>query len=321
VPFTQEVKQELSRHEEKRSCCRSWELAAFLILRGYLSIRDGSQTLIVQVDYINIARHLFSLLKTAGIQSPDVIRKLGCRLGKISYLVQVAGADQVEALLVCLNLKESGQTNHLSREFRLTPRKQCCRRAFVRGAFMASGSLSVSGRSGYHLEIGCSYQEDAAFLQKCLHFFSIKAFLRQHHGNNSIYLKDAEAIADFLRIIGAGSALLCLENIRVVKSMRNQVNRQVNCDTANLQKIVNSAQQQLALIEWLDGQVGLHNLPPVLREAARLRRCFPEASLKELGAMFNPPVSKSGVNHRFRKLLKFAEKGGLKEGKPKRPST
>lgn len=306
MSFSRQVKQELARHDDKRDCCSSWELTAFLLLRGYLSIREGSQTLFMQVGYNSTARHLFSLLKAAGIESPVVIRQQEQRLGKNRYLVQVAGAEQVEALLIYLRLKELGQTNHLSRDSYFAPQKRCCRRAYIRGAFMAAGSISVTGRSGYHMEINCSYQEDAAVLQQYLDFFSIKTVLRWHRDSYSVYLKDAEAIADFLRIIDASSAVLDLENIRVVKSMRNQVNRLVNCDTANLQKIVNSSQQQLNQIDRIESCIGLDNLPPSLSQAARLRRHHPEASLKELGMLLKPPVGKSGMNHRFRQLERIA---------------
>ncbi len=315
MSFSRQVKQELARYDDKFDCCGSWALTAFLLLRGYLSIREGLQTLIIQVDYNCIARYLFSLLKTAGIESPVVIRQQERRLGKNRYLVQVAGAEQVEALLIYLRLKESGQANHLSRDSHFAPYKRCCRRAFIRGSFMAAGSLSVSGHSGYHMEINCSYQEDAAALQQYLNFFSIKPFLRRHRDSYSVYLKDAEAIADFLRIINASSAVLDLENIRVVKSMRNQVNRLVNCDTANLQKIVNSAQQQLGLIDRIEDCIGLDNLPPSLSQAARLRRRYPEASLKELGMLLSPPVGKSGMNHRFRQLERIAGECDKREGK------
>ena len=314
MSFTRQVKQELARHDENRDCCSSWELTAFLLLRGFLSLREGMQFLTVQADYNSVARHLFSLLKRAGTHAPLVLRQEEQRLGKNRYLVQVAGAEQVEALLVYLRLKESGQANHLSREPRLTPPNRCCRRAFIRGAFMAAGSISVSGRSGYHLETSCSYPEDADAIQQCLNNFAIKSFLRRHRGSYSVYLKDAEAIADFLRIIDATSALLQLENIRVVKSMRNQVNRLVNCDTANLQKIVDSAQQQLQHIDTIDHFMGLDSLSPSLRQAARLRRRFPEASLKELGERLTPPVGKSGMNHRFRQLEKIARECLGREG-------
>lgn len=314
MSFSRQVKQELARHD-KRDCCGSWELTAFLLLRGYLSIRDGRQTLIMQVDDNSTARHLFSLLKAAGIESPVVIRQQERRLGKNRYLVQVAGAEQVEALLIYLRLKESGQANHLSRDSYFAPQTRCCRRAFIRGAFMAAGSSSVTGRSGYHMEMNCSYQEDAAVLQQYLDFFSIKTVLRRHRDRYSVYLKDAEAIADFLRIIGASSAVLELENIRVFKSMRNQVNRLVNCDTANLQKVVNSSQQQLNQIEFIESCIGLDNLPPSLSQAARLRRLHPEASLKELGMLLSPPVGKSGMNHRFRQLERIAGECVKREGK------
>ncbi len=306
MTFARQVKQELARFGESHDCCNSWELTAFLLLKGFLSIREGKQTLIVQTDYSYIARRLFTLFKAVGIKSPAVVLQQKPKLGVNRYLVQLAGADQVEALLLYLCLKESGQANHLARDAQTTPQKHCCRRAFLRGAFLAAGSISVSRRSGYHLEINCSYEEDAAALRDCLGFFSLKPFLRRRRGRSSIYFKDAEAIADFLRIVGASSSLLALENIRVVNSMRNQVNRLVNCDTANVQKIVDSAQQQLRQIEIIENHIGLNNLPHSLRQAAQLRCRFPEASLKELGLMLKPPVGKSGMNHRFRQLEQIA---------------
>ena len=312
MSFARQVKNELVRRIATPSCCRLWELTALLMLRGCLTVRNNYRILNVKVEHNALARYLFTLLKAAGVETPAVIRRQDHRLGKRSYLVQVAGEDQVEALLIYLGLKEAGQTR-LSRVSRLIIPRRCCRRAFVRGAFLAGGSLSVSGSSGYHLEINCGCQEDALTLRDQLGAFPVQPFLRRHHGSYSLYLKKAEAIADFLRIIGANSALLHLESVRVVKSMRNQVNRLVNCDTANLEKIVTSAQNQLNLIDQLDRRVGLSKLPPSLREAAALRRNFQEASLKELGKMLDPPLGKSGMNHRFRQLERIAEKWGIKQ--------
>lgn len=306
MSFTRQVKQELARGRETPECCRCWELSAFLLLKGYLTIRGGRQILSIRVDYNILARYLFGLLKDAGIKSLFVVLEREQRLGKHRYVVQIAGEEQVEALLIYLQMKEAGQANHLTRDTGFTPQRRCCRRAFVKGAFLAAGSISVSGKSGYHLEISCSYQEDIQLLQDCLESFALHPAARPYNAGYSLYLKNAEAIADFLRIIGANSALLHLENVRVVKSMRNQVNRLVNCDTANAEKIVVSAQQQLRQIDRIIGSIGLDNIPPALQEAARLRRRFPEASLKELGEQLNPPVSKSGMNHRFRQLERIA---------------
>lgn len=162
----------------------------------------------------------------------------------------------------------------------------------------------------YHLEINCGSQEDAVLLQSCLDEFSIRAAFRHRCGSCYLYLKKAEAIADFLRIIEADSAVLRLESARVIRSMRNQVNRQVNCDTANLEKVVASSQQQLMLIDRLEQRSDLENLPAALREIVVIRRRYPEASMRELGRMCEPPLSKSAVNHRFRKLAALEDEGG-----------
>jgi DNA-binding protein WhiA len=302
LSFTRQVKQELVRQRPKPLCCGAWELIAFLQLRGYLTIGQGRQILSIRAEDTALARYLFSLLKTAGIAAPAVLKQQQHSLGRKIYLVQVDGEESIEALLVYLGMKEAGRMLQLDRPSPLSIPRRCCRRAYARGAFLAGGSLSIAGSSGYHLEINCSYQEDAACLRDGLSQFSLRPFLRRHNGCYSLYLKNAEAIADFLRVIGANSSLLELESARVVKSMRNQVNRLVNCDTANLEKIVSSAQQQLRAIELIERRVGLSNLPSSLREAARLRRRYPEASLKELGEKMEPPLGKSGMNHRFRQL-------------------
>lgn len=309
MSFTRQVKNELVRYSRMEACCRSWELAALLLLRGCLAHKNGQPVLGIRLEHSALARLLFILLKAAGIDNPAVTRRRERRKGKICYEVEVTGADQVEALLLYLGLKKAGR-GRLACARRAAISRRCCRRAFIRGAFLAGGSISVATSSGYHLEINCSRQENAAFLKELLGGFSLDPLLRQHNGSYSLYLKNAEAIADFLRIVGAGGALLHLESARVVKSMRNRVNRLVNCDTANLEKTVTSARQQLDLIERIDRRVGLAQLPPSLREAARLRRCYPEASLKELGEMLDPPLGKSGMNHRFRRLARLAKKWG-----------
>ncbi|NLY39373.1 MAG: DNA-binding protein WhiA [Firmicutes bacterium] len=307
MSFNRQVKHELVRWRELADCCCAWELAALVLLRGYLTLRDGNQILSILVDYNALARHVFRLLKKAGMEKPVVLKKKESRFGKNRYLVLVSGADQVDALLVYLHLREAGQKTCLTREAGHLPQQRCCARAFIRGAFLAGGSVSISGRSGYHLEINCSYQEDALALQECLAIFNLQPSLRQYNGFHSLYLKKGDAIADFLRVIGADSALLDMEAARVVKSMRNHVNRLVNCDTANLDKVIASAQQQLAIIDRLDYLVGLNRLPPSLQEAAWLRKQYPEASLKELGEMLDPPVGKSGMNHRFRQMERIVK--------------
>lgn len=308
MSLTRQVKQELARSEDRLNCCGSWELKALLLRHGYFTIRRGTRLLSASVDDIAVARRLFYLLRQAGVVVPAIIKEQDRRFRKNRYVVQVQGSEQVDALLIYLNLKEAGPFFSLPRRHVSLPRRLCCKKAFLRGAFLAGGSLSVSRKSGYHLEVSCSGIEDAQAYQKVLKSFNLAPLLRKRDDAVFLYFKSAESVADFLRIVGAGGALLELESQRVVKSMRNQVNRLVNCETANLEKTVASAQQQLETIDALDRLVGLHSLSPALQEAAQIRREHPEASLKELGELLDPPVTKSGMNHRFRQLEKILHK-------------
>ncbi len=317
MSLTRQVKQELARSEEQLACCSSWELKALLLKNGYYSIGNKNQMLTISVDDYAVARRLFSLIRLAGLPSPSIVRQQEKKLKKDQFLVRVYGSEQVDALLVYLDLKEAGQQLSFPRLSTAVPRRNCCKRSFLRGAFMAGGSISISRRSGYHLEINCNSPEDALVYQKTLHSFNLEPLLRKRNGNVFIYFKNAEAMADYLRIIGAGNTLLQLESMRVVKSMRNQVNRLVNCETANLEKVVASAQQQLDVIDQVDSLIGIGNLSPALREAAQFRRLYPEASLKELGELIEPPVSKSGMNHRFKQLEKILAKTGNAQHKQK----
>lgn len=305
--LTRQVKLELVRHEQEASCCERAELAALLLLRGYLTIRGGDYFLSIEVEHIALARHLFSLLKAAGAGSAAILRKQERRLKKKRYLVQVGGENKIGSLLGGPVSGNSLAPDHPVRMLRRVPPLRCCRRSFLRGAFLAGGSLSAPAGSGYHLEINCGSREAALILRSCLETFNIPSSIRQRRGCHCLYQKSSEAIADFLRVIGADSALLQLESARVIRSMRNQVNRLVNCETANLEKVVASAQLQLAVIDRVERHTGLHNLSPSLRLAAEMRRRYPEASLRELGRMFEPPLSKSAVNHRFRQLAAIDE--------------
>ena len=183
---------------------------------------------------------------------------------------------------------------------------ECCRRAFLRGAFLASGSISDPEKS-YHLEFVCTTEKKAGQLVEILKRFGLdgKQILRKR--SYVVYLKDGEQIVDALNIMGAHIALMEMENVRIVKGIRNTVNRKLNCEMANITKTVTAANKQVADIQFLSGKIGLNALPENLREIARLRLEYPDATLVELGEMLYPPVGKSGVNHRLRKLGNLAK--------------
>lgn len=182
----------------------------------------------------------------------------------------------------------------------------CCRSSFLRGAFLSIGSLS-DPQKGYHLEFVCNIDEQADQLIDILGNFGIEAHKIIRKRYFVVYIKEGEAIVDLLGIIGAHISLMDLENMRILKEISNDVNRRVNCETANIAKTVNAASKQVEEIEFIRDNFGLRNLPDKLREIAEIRIANPEATLKELGEMLDPPVGKSGVNHRLRKLSELAD--------------
>ena len=185
--------------------------------------------------------------------------------------------------------------------------KSCCRRAFLRGAFLCAGSVS-DPEKGYHLEFVCSKEAKARQLRQVIQGFDIEAKIVLRKKYYVVYIKEGAGIVDLLNVMGAHVALMDLENLRILKEMRNSINRRVNCETANITKTVNAANRQIEDILFLRDHYGLQKLPPALRDMALARLEYPDAPLKELGQRLEPPVGKSGVNHRLRKLSELAEK-------------
>ena len=192
-------------------------------------------------------------------------------------------------------------------------RKECCKREFLKEAFLAAGTVSTPEKA-YHFEIDCRSAGQAELLIRLMEHFSIRARMFRRKNNYIVYLKDGESVANILQVMGAGQAMMNMENTRILKDMRNAINRQVNCDSANAVKVVSASQQQIRDIRLIDEYIGIDKLKPSLREAARARLDNPEVSLEELGTILDPPVGKSGVNHRMREIKKLAaELAGGKE--------
>lgn len=179
-------------------------------------------------------------------------------------------------------------------------------KGLIREAFLQSGSMNDPEKS-YHLEIVYPTQQEAERMQLVMKEFELDAKIAQRKEHFVVYLKEGSQIADMLRIMGAPIALMEFENIRILKEMRNSINRKVNCEAANLGKTVSAAVKQVEDIRFLEARLGLDNLPENLEEIARKRLEYPEAALKELGETLDPPLGKSGVNHRLKKLSELAE--------------
>lgn len=215
--------------------------------------------------------------------------------------------DAIRVLEAAKLVNEHGEIGeNLSVVRNLVIQNDCCRRAFIRGAFLAAGSISDPEKF-YHFEIACTSMEKAKQLQEVISTFSIDAKIVVRKKYYVVYIKEGSQIVELLGLMEAHVALMELENIRILKEMRNSVNRQVNCETANINKTVSAAVKQLGDITYIRDTVGLDYLPEALAEIAQIRLDKPDATLKELGESLNPPVGKSGVNHRLRKISTIAE--------------
>ena len=251
---------------------------------------------------------LYIIEKTFNIVTDISIRR-NAHLGKNRiYSVAVKQHDDALRILKATKLlADDGEIGeNLNVVGNVVVQNPCCRRAFLRGAFLASGSISDPEKS-YHFEIVCATEPKAKQIQSIMATFNVEAKIVIRKKYYVVYIKEGNQIVDMLNVMEAHLSLMELENIRIVKEMRSNVNRQVNCETANINKTVSAAMKQIADIEYIRDTVGFESLPPGLAEIARVRLEKPEATLKELGEELEPPVGKSGVNHRLRKLCETAE--------------
>ncbi len=274
MSFSSDVKEELAKQYSKSVHCQIAELSAMIMLEGQISVSPAR----LQFDSEN----------------PMLIEKYAI-LMKRAFSIDISKPLSTED---CERIIEKIQGLFLE--------KTCCKRAFIRGAFMATGSMSDPNKS-YHFEIVCKSMEQASRIQELMQEFETDAKIVERKNHYVVYLKDGSQIVDMLNVMEAYVSLMNLENVRILKEMRNSVNRKVNCEAANISKTVNAAYKQIADIEFIRDHMGLEELPEQLREMAYVRLEYPDAPLKDLGKYLNPPVGKSGINHRLRKLAAIAE--------------
>ncbi|MEN6568118.1 MAG: DNA-binding protein WhiA [Veillonellales bacterium] len=309
--YSTEVKNELARLIGESSCCQVAELASLMRMGGTMLIgRNGNLGINFTTENAAVARKALSLMKRGFNLKTEVVVTRGRRLKKNnSYQIKVVPSPVVTELLSVLGIMRGDNIN-TGKDTGIL-RKTCCRRSYLRGAFLGGGSVNKP-EGEYHLELVTSNIDFAKTLVRLMKSFHLPVGMTSRKNDYIVYLKDGDGITTFLQIIGACNALLAFENVRVVKDMRNQVNRLVNCETANLQKTVNAAVRQIESIRRIDRKLGLANLPPALRETAELRISHPEATLQELVDVMDGRVGKSGMNHRLRKLEQIALE--LREG-------
>lgn len=310
MSFSSKVKDELSRQIHTARHCQIAEIAAIISLCGKIQINEDDEYCIrIQTENVAVARKYFTLLKkTFNIGTDVSIRRNAYFKKNRSYSVVIRSHEDAKTVLrTCKLLDAQGEIGeNLSAVKNLVIQNPCCRRAFIRGAFLAAGSISDPEKF-YHFEIVCATEAKAKQLRAMIASFELDAKIVMRKKYYVVYIKEGSQIVDILNVMEAPVALMELENIRILKEMRNSVNRQVNCETANISKTVSAAVKQIEDIIYIKDAMGFDGLPENLEEIARARLDKPEATLKELGEGLDSPVGKSGVNHRLRKLSILAD--------------
>lgn len=310
MSYASEVKKELTTLEVHFGNAKA-ELMALIRMNGSLGLSNHRFILNVQTENPATARRIYSLLKQFYDVESELLVRRKMKLKKNNlYIVRLnKGSDYVLKDLDILDgfqLKETVPLDFLDDDAKV--------RSYLRGAFLATGSVNNPETSSYHLEIYSLYEDHNQTICEMMNRYGLNARTAKRRSGYITYLKEAEKIADFLSLIGATSSMLKFEDILIMRDMRNSVNRIVNCENANFNKVADAANRQIESIKYLDKKIGLNNLPVKLQEIAIARMAHPEVSLKELGELVpGGPISKSGVNHRLRKIMEQAEKMGFEK--------
>ncbi|MBO4819617.1 MAG: DNA-binding protein WhiA [Firmicutes bacterium] len=308
MSFTTDIKKELTGLETGRKCCQLAQLTGFTRFAGSIVIIGGKPGLKVTTDNAAVARLFITLVKeyfgaktALQIESGQLMSK-----GR-SYSLIVTPEMNAEAILRELGILGVLEgSNYIKDGLESTNyKKRCCKKAALRGIFLAAGSMSDPAKA-YHLEISCANSVIASDVKKLLGSFGLKGKVVSRRNKEIVYLKDGEQISEFLAVLGCNKQLFRFEDIRIAKEIKNKANRINNCEGANLDKTVNAAQKVISDINYIEKTVGLDYLPGKLRETAVLRRDNPELALSELAQLFEPPLGKSGLYHRLEKISEAA---------------
>ncbi|WP_283583811.1 DNA-binding protein WhiA [Limosilactobacillus difficilis] len=306
MSYASQVKKELTQLSVSQPANAKAELMALIRMNGSLSLFSHQLILNVSTESPAIARRIYVLIKDFYKVESEILVRRKMKLHKNNtYVVRLRyhAQDLLSDLGILdgLQIKEDVPLSLLKDDL------QC--RSYLRGAFLAGGSVNNPETSRYHLEIYSLYKEHNAMIARMINRYKLNARTTSRRSGYIVYLKEAEKIANFLQLIGATESMLQFENIRIVRDMRNSVNRLVNCENANLDKVANASNKQLANIRLIQARGGLSQLSDKLRVMAETRLAHQEVSLKELGELVpDGPISKSGVNHRLRKINQYAEK-------------
>lgn len=308
MSFSSEVKGELQKKTDSAMHCRLAEFAALTAFsKTEVLHSDRDRQFAVSMENDAVAQKWIALAESIfGVSA----KQLGCRQdGSKSSVTKILITDSGMAERILMALKWADAAGGEIQPVFVHPlliQKECCKRAFIRGAFLAAGSVSDPSKF-YHFEVVCAHEEAANQLKDMLLFFHLDAKVIARKKNFVVYLKEGSHITDCLNVMGAYVSQMNLYNVMILKGISNDVNRKVNCETANLNKTIEAAVKQIRDIEYIRDTIGLEALNDGLRQTAYLRLENADMNLKDIGERLDPPVGKSGVNHRLRKLGRIAD--------------
>ena len=309
MSFSSDVKKELTTLDPGKKCCQLAQIAGMMRFAGSITLSGGGMGIKVSTTDPAVARLFINLMRTYFGAKASLFVEESARLARgRSYSLQITpdmNADAILREVGILAVREGSNylTDGLPKDI---IKKRCCKKAMLRGVFLASGSVTDPSRS-YHLELKCDSPEMADDLMKLLGSFGLRPKLTERRGKQVVYIKESEQISDFLNIIGASQMYFRFQDVKITRELVNTANRINNCESANMEKTASAALRQRLDVALIAAERGLDSLPEKLRQAAVLRRDNPELSLAELAELADPPISKSGLNHRFEKLAAMAE--------------
>ena len=317
MSFSSELRGELCKRIDRGTHCRIAELAGIIVLDGKLKELDGKAALSIRMEkdeVVETAEKLLQMLFGIEQEALDILpRKQG------GARVRIRRKEDLERIFETCKLRTVDDDSgvrlpevSMGMDLRLDTEdivlsKSCCRNAFLRGTYLAAGSVS-DPKSQYQFEIVTDRDSVTRQVLTALNGFGISGHVTERKFSQVVYIKEAGAISEILGQLGAANSMMEFENVRILKEIRNHVNREVNCDTANMTKVANASVKKIAEIRKIEETIGLSSLPDGLEELARLRLLNPDLSLKELGELLTTPLTKSGVNHRLRKLSEISQR-------------
>lgn len=304
MSFSNDIRTEISKRKIYSDIEALIELSAILKANASISLRNAFFNINFTTENIDVSKRIYKLIEKIFSYEPTVSFLMNDNIQKEGiYTISIESENIVNSLLTSSGIDYYGNytTSFNVLHQRLEDEKNNRKKAYIRGAFLGSGSM-VDPQKSYHLEMLFSKEEDYIFTKEILDSLNLTPLINERKEKYVLYYKDSEKISDFLNIIGATSSMLELENIKAMKDVRNNVNRQVNCDTANINKTLNASNNQIQQINYIIEKKGINFFDQNLKTVVEARLNNPDLSLKDLGKKLDPQLSKSGVSHRLKKI-------------------